>query len=126
MTPAGGSSEALPAYVAWIIDAYVRLPHTQGRVRSQDRQLAALLHQRGVTIDIVEAAFLLAILRRTHRPADALPLPPIRSLHYFLPVIEELLHHPPSASYLRYLRRKMAELADQSVAGDCPKKDVFT
>ena len=120
MIPSDGSPEALVAYVAWVIEAYVRLPHTPGRPRSQDRQLAALLHQRGVTIDIVEAAFLLAILRRTQRPADAWPLPPIRSLHYFLPVIDELIHHPPSASYLRYLRRKMAELADQSVAGDCP------
>lgn len=126
MTPAGGAPDAAVAYVAWVIDAYVRLPHTSGRVRSQDRQLAALLHQRGVTIDIVETAFLLAILRRTQRTADALPLPPIRSLHYFLAVIEELLQHPPSASYLRYLRNKMAELADQSVVGDCSKKDVFT
>ncbi len=39
-------------------------------------------------------AFLLASARRAARPANALRLGPIRSLHYFLPVIEELLQTP--------------------------------
>lgn len=47
----------------------------------------------------------------THRAArrpDAIPLGPIRSLHCFLPVIEELLVHPAPESYLAYLRSKVA------------------
>jgi len=50
----------------------------------------------------------LSSLRGARRP-DALPLGPIRSLHYFLPVIEELLH--TSLRYgqtsLAYLRRQV-------------------
>ena len=33
---------------------------------------------------------------------------PIRSLHYFLPLIEELLAYPVPESHLSYLRSKVA------------------
>ena len=95
-------------YVQRVIDAYLHLPDTPRRARPHDHDLAAQLHQRGVPEAIVQAAFYLATLRRIHRPPSATPLTPIRSLHYFLPVIEELLQSPPSASYLRYLRERLA------------------
>ena len=47
-----------------------------------------------IPLTTVETAFLLASVRRAARRPDAIPLGPIRSLHYFLPVIEELLHTP--------------------------------
>jgi hypothetical protein len=58
----------------------------------------------------VEAAFLLASLRRAARRPAAIPLGPIRSLHYFLPVIEELLRTPlhHGDAYLAHLRSKVA------------------
>jgi hypothetical protein len=37
-------------------------------------------------------------------------LGPIRSLHYFAPVIEEIKSAPVSESYLKYLRRKLAAI----------------
>ena len=46
----------------------------------------------------------LALARRNARPPDADPLPPIRSLHYFVPVIDELPPGPPPGGYLDYLR----------------------
>ena len=46
----------------------------------------------------------LALSRRNARPPDADPLPPIRSLHYFLSVIDELPPGPPPDGYLDYLR----------------------
>jgi hypothetical protein len=46
----------------------------------------------------------LALARRNARPPDADPLPPIRSLHYFMPVIDELPPGPPPEGYLDYLR----------------------
>jgi hypothetical protein len=55
----------------------------------------------------VEAAFLLASSRRAARRPDALPLGPIRSLHYFRPVIEELLAQAVPEPYLAYLRSKV-------------------
>ena len=93
-------------YVRQLIAAYRRLPGTLGRPRPADRQLAGELHRRGVSLDTVAAAFLLATVRRAARLRDAAPLPPIRSLHYVLPIIEDLLQHPPPDGYLESLRRR--------------------
>lgn len=53
--------------------------------------LAAELCQRGVSVTVVENAFVLAATRRLVRPVGAPPLGAIRSLAYFLPVIKEVL-----------------------------------
>lgn len=66
-------------------------------------------------MDLVESAFLLGSLRRLLRPPHAPPLPPIRSLAYFHPVIEELLHTPIPDSYLDYLRYKMQPFAEKKI-----------
>ena len=117
--------EAEP-YVTWVIHAYLHLPDTPHRARDHDHHLAAQLHQRGIPMAIIEAAFLLATLRRIHRPPDATPITPIRSLHYFLPVIEELLESPPSPSYLRYLRERVAETISSGRADASSKKITST
>jgi hypothetical protein len=44
------------------------------------------------------------------RPADAPPLGIIRSLAYFSPVIEEVLHPDVSPEYFRYLRHGIARI----------------
>lgn len=81
-----------------------------GTVRRADRTLAAQLYQRGVSMVVIEDALVLAAARRLVRPAGAPPLGAIRSLAYFLPVIEEVLELRVSADYFRYLRRKLANL----------------
>lgn len=95
-------------YVETVLDLYLALPETPARVSRLDRTLALRLFQREVPSSTIEAAFLLASARRLCRPADAPPLGPIRSLHYFLPVIEELTHQPLPSGYLHYLRQKLA------------------
>jgi hypothetical protein len=92
------------AYVEAVLSLFRRLPDTRSRPRPADRQLAAELHRRGVRLDVLEVAMRLAAARRHARPPDADPLPPIRSLHYFLPVIAELPPGPPPPGYLDYLR----------------------
>ena len=88
---------------AVILAAYCRLPDTPRCPRRRDRRLAERLVERGVPVPLVEAAFLLATARRQrHRTAH---LPPIRSLHYFLPIIEEVLRTAPDHGYVDYLRR---------------------
>ena len=124
MTPPVAAHQDQPD-ASWIIDAYLRLPDTPTRARHQDHLLASQLHQRGVPIAIIEAAFLLATTRRINRPPDAEALAPIRSLRYFLPVIEELLRRPPAASYLAYLRETVHRLLVRP-ADEGPKKDTFT
>jgi len=115
-----------PPDAHWILAAYLRLPDTPRRARHQDQLLAARLHERGVPALVLEAAFLLATWRRINRPADAEPLAPIRSLRYFLPVIEELLRHPPAASYIAYLRETVARLLPRPADDNGPKTIAFT
>jgi hypothetical protein len=95
-------------FVKTVLDLYLSLPETPSRTSRSDRSLALELFNRSMSISTIEAAFLLASARRLCRPADAPPLGPIRSLHYFLPVIEELIHNPLPIDYIRYLRHKLA------------------
>ena len=94
-------------YVRRLLDAYrVLTPGTCGAVRRTDRVLAAQLHQRGVPLEAVENAFVLAAVRRLIRPAGAAPLGTIRSLAYFSPVIEEVLQLQVGQEYFQYLRHR--------------------
>jgi hypothetical protein len=95
-------------YVRRVLDQYRQLPGTLGHLRRTDRRLAEQLHARSVPLSLVEAAFTLATCRRLFRAADAQPLEPVRTLHYYLAVIEELREHPVDPDYLRYLQGKLA------------------
>jgi hypothetical protein len=108
-TPAPGSNPA--PYVAAVILLYVELPETPMSASLQDHRQARRLHDASVPLQIVESALLLASLRRLIRPADLPPLPPIRSLAYFQPVVDELLVHPMPDNYLDYLRLKLNRIA---------------
>jgi hypothetical protein len=113
MTPASSILDSDPAlYVAAVLTLYVDLPDTPLRASVPDERQARLWFDRGVSLEVVETALLLACLRRTVRPADVPPLPRIRSLAYFQPVIEELLEHPVPGGYLQYLRLKLRGAAD--------------
>jgi hypothetical protein len=98
-------------YVRKVLNTYRRTPGTTGIVRRADRLLAATLHQRGVPLMTVENALVLAAARRMIRSAGAPPLAAVRSLAYFLPVIEEVLSLTVSPEYFQHLRRKVERLA---------------
>jgi hypothetical protein len=98
-------------YMRQVLDAYRKTPGTMGTVRRADRLLAARLYQRGLSLKVIENALVLAATRRLIRPPDALPLGMIRSLAYFLPVIEEVLELRVSPDYFDYLRYKLARAA---------------
>lgn len=102
-------------YVEKLLDLYLGLPQTPSRASRDDRRLAQQLRHQKTPLETVESAFLLAIARRSSRDPALPPLQPIRSLHYFLPVIEELLATGVSPNYLQYLRRKLAPLLDQNM-----------
>jgi hypothetical protein len=55
----------------------------------------------------VEAALLLASARRLFHDPSLPPLPPIRLLNYFLPVIREISASPLPQDYFHYLRYKI-------------------
>ena len=101
-------------YVALVLSLYVELPETPARANAQDREQAQRLFAKGVPGETVEAALLLASLRRLIRPSHAGPLRVIRSLAYFQPVIEEMLQQPAWRDYLEHLRRKLDGLVSRS------------
>ena len=104
----GDPSIGREEYIERVLRAYRQTPGTTGTIRRPDRLLAAQLHARGVPLDTVENALVLATSRRLFRPTHGLPLATIRSLAYFLPVINEVLDLTVSPDYFRYLRRQIA------------------
>jgi len=95
-------------YLKRLLDLYCGLPHTAARRPSlNDRRLAAQLFDRSISLDIIETAFLLALGRRSYRDPQDPPLQPIRSLAYFLPLIDEILLLPPNPDYLAYLHARV-------------------
>ncbi len=94
-------------YARDVLERYRRCRETTGQVRSADRRLALQLYDHNVPLPLVEAAILVATCRRTFRLHHAVPLTPIRSLAYLVPVIEELIDQPPDPDYLQYLRRRL-------------------
>ena len=102
----GGQEE----YIRQVLEAYRQTPGTMGTVRRADRMVAAQLYQRGLSVKVIENALVLAATRRLIRPAGAPPLATIRSLAYFLPVIEEVLELRVTPDYFQYLRRQLERI----------------
>jgi hypothetical protein len=97
-------------YVRRVLEAYRTTPGTCGHVRRPDRLLTLELYRRGVPLEKIENALMLAAVRRMIRPADAPPLPVVRSLAYFTPVIEEVLEMEVSEEYFLYVRQKLQRM----------------
>ncbi len=94
-------------YVRKLLEAYRTTPGTTGHIRRPDRVLAAALQQRGVALQVVENALVLAASRRLMHSPEAPPLGTIRSLAYFVPVIEEVLEGVVGQDYYNYLRYRL-------------------
>ena len=95
------------SYVRLIRDLYLKLPITANRFNQSDRLVAAELYRRSVPLDLIRSAFVLAAARRLTRNPNAPPLTPVRSLRYFLPVIDELRAQPLPPRYIEYLESKL-------------------
>jgi len=95
------------AYIAAVLARYAELPDTPLHAGIPDHWTARRLFEDQVPLPVVEAALLLGSLRRLVRPPGMPPLPPIRSLAYFRPVIDELQATPLPDNYLDYLRFKL-------------------
>ena len=98
-------------YILQTLQAYRLTPQTTLPSSRSSRQLAASLFDQGVPLQTVQSAMLLVAVRRLFRPPQAAPLPPIRTLHYFLPVIEEIMLNPLPHDYVLYLRTKLHRLS---------------
>jgi hypothetical protein len=108
-TPKERVNPAERDYVRAVLDYYLWLPGTATVTSRHDRRCAQGLFRRGVAVDVVKSAMLVAVARRTFRRGD--PLPRVRAVHYFLPAVEELLECPYDPDYIRYLEQKLRPLA---------------
>ena len=102
------------AYLQAVRSLYLQLPNTHRRFSRSDRRLASSLYQRGFSLELVRSALLLATARRLARNLAEPPLPPVRSLHYFLPVLEEIRLQPLPSGYLQYLEAKVRAASRRS------------
>jgi hypothetical protein len=96
-------------YIKAVLDLYVSLPDTPPSPRRDDRYLAQQFHRKALPLYQVEAALLLGTARRAFRN-DPDPLEPIRSLRYFIPLVEEVRRSRVEESYAHYLRDKLGHL----------------
>ena len=103
-------------YIRNVLDLYTRMPCSAFPARRSDRALAGWFYDRRIPIDIIEAALLLGLARRLLRDHGQLPLPEIRSLHYFKPIVEEVAVKPLPSNYIQYLRLKIRPAAGPHVA----------
>lgn len=103
-------------YVQRILALYRCVPGTTGHLRRCDRQLAGQLYDRGIPLDVIRSAMILAVARRTFRSTDGPSLAAIATLHYFRPVIDEIIAEPLVPGYVDYLRHMLAAVAPEFVA----------
>ena len=94
-------------YVADLLHCYTLLPHTPDRPSRHDHRVASQLFDRQVPLDAVKTTFVLAISRRIFRSPDVPPLEPIRSLAYFLPVVNEVQKADLDPVYIDLLKRRL-------------------
>jgi hypothetical protein len=101
-------------YVRAVLARYLWLPDTPSQASRHDRRLARTLFERDVPLIAVEAALLLAATRRALREPWLAPLPRVRALHYYLPVVAEVLEssRQPDLEYLTCLLRRLRPLAE--------------
>lgn len=95
------------AYVREVLRLYRATPTVIGHVRRADRAFAASLFDRGVPLFAVENALLVGAARRILNNASAAPPSPIRSLHYFSAIVEEMLQRPLGYRDLDEFRRRL-------------------
>ena len=94
-------------YLEPLLKLDLSLPETPSQASPSDIRMVCDLYQRRITLETVEAALLLASMRRLFRNPSLQTLPPICSLNYFLPVISEISANPLPEGYLHNLRFKL-------------------
>jgi len=96
-------------YVSVVLRLYRATPTVLGHVRQADRALAKRLYDQRIPLYAVRNALILGAARRVLHNGFSTPMPPVRSLSYFVPILREILDRPPG-------HREIAELIDQTRA----------
>lgn len=99
------TTTARERYVRRLLELYVSTPGVLGRVRQADRVLARQLYNQRIPLYVMADAFIVAAARRARHNAFSTSLPAIRSLHYFVGIVRELLDRPLGPRDIEELRR---------------------
>jgi len=94
-------------YVDTVIALYIQLPDTPLKPSYNDRLTASGFFAQKIPVNTIEAALMLASLRRRARQHDQPPLAPVRSLAYFVPAVQEVAASTLPEEYIQYLRLKI-------------------
>jgi len=97
-------------FVHAVLEMYLAIPETPMAFSTHDSYIANVWFDQGVSLLQVQQAMTLAQLRRGSRRSTDPPLNQIRSLHYFVPIIQEISRQPMEEGYFRYLQRKLDDL----------------
>ena len=110
-------------YVRSVLTLYQQLPHTPKRPRPDDRFVVARLERQKFPLIRVQAALVLGTARRIFSSEDAAPLMPIRSIRFFLPILDELKYAHVDQSYVNYLTHKLSGFLGRQLSLK-PKDDI--
>lgn len=101
-------------YVREVLRLYIATPTVLGCVRRADRLLAGQLYDQQVPLYAVANAFVIGAARRVLHNGFSTPMPPVRSLHFFLPIIREVIDRPPGYRDTALLQDKLAAYLSRS------------
>jgi hypothetical protein len=94
-------------YVSEVIRLYRATPTVVGHVRHADRVLARRLYDERVPLYVIRNALILGAARRLLHNGFSTPMPPVRSLHYFVPLVREVLDRPPGYREVEHMVDKL-------------------
>jgi hypothetical protein len=117
-TSVAGLLDPQTEYIQQVRKLFLDLVPAATAFSDSDHCLAGRWFSQSVPLPIVEKALLLGSLRkqitRLNNPAD----PPIRSLHYFQPLLQEVQQTQVNGHYWDHLRDKLQKLVNPSQGQD--------
>lgn len=99
------------SYVGSVRKWFLTLGCTIGRFSPSDERLAGSLEQKGIPLAVIEDAMLIGGCRKYVSWLNSGASAPIASLHYFEPIIDEVIERPFAPGYRDYMRLQVDKLA---------------
>ena len=96
-----------PQYRDAVREAFIAVGCTQGLFRPSDEATTRHFYERGIPLAVVEEALLLGATRKYVSRLNGGSPDLITTLHYFEPLVEEILDQPLPSGYRPYLQRKL-------------------
>jgi hypothetical protein len=125
VTDGGGHQpEKWTSYVDSLRKFFITLSCTSGRFGPSEERQAEALEKKGIPLQTIEDAMLVGACRKYVSWINNGPSAPIASLHYFDPIIEEVLERPFPAGYREYMNLQVEKLAKLHAARIEKDKDI--